>query len=147
MPSDAPEKWELFKKYNKRDVEVEMSIQHKLSRFPVPDSVWDEYHIDQEINDRGIMLDMDVVKNAIRFDAFSKARLIGTLKDKTELENPTPQSAEPSSLTSGRSLSVLRTIKIEPQAFTRVNSHHASDSIFALLIANTQICIPFPKWF
>lgn len=88
MPSDAPEKWELFKKYNKRDVEVEMSIQHKLSRFPVPDSVWDEYHIDQEINDRGILLDMDVVKNAIRFDAFSKARLIGTLKDKTELENP-----------------------------------------------------------
>ncbi len=88
MPSDAPEKWELFKKYNKRDVEVEMSIQHKLSRFPVPDSVWDEYHIDQEINDCGILLDMDVVKNAIRFDAFSKARLIGTLKDKTELENP-----------------------------------------------------------
>ena len=87
MPSNAPEKWELFKKYNKRDVEVEMSIQHKLSRFPVPDSVWDEYQ-DQEINDRGILLDMDVVKNAIRFDAFSKARLIGTLKDKTELENP-----------------------------------------------------------
>lgn len=88
MPSDAPEKWETFKAYNKRDVEVEMSIQQKLSRFPVPDSVWDEYHIDQEINDRGIMLDMDVVINAIKFDAFSKARLMGTLKDKTELENP-----------------------------------------------------------
>lgn len=88
MPSDAPDKWELFKKYNKRDVEVEMSIQQKLSRFPVPDSVWDEYHIDQEINDRGILLDMDVVTNAIKFDAFSKARLMGTLKDKTELENP-----------------------------------------------------------
>ena len=88
MPSDAPDKWELFKKYNKRDVEVEMSIQQKLSRFPVPDSVWDEYHIDQEINDRGILLDMDVVTNAIKLDAFSKARLIGTLKDKTELENP-----------------------------------------------------------
>lgn len=88
MPSDAPEKWELFKKYNKRDVEVEMSIQHRLSRFPVPDSVWEEYHIDQEINDRGIMLDMDVVKNAINFDAYSKARLMGTMKDKTELENP-----------------------------------------------------------
>lgn len=88
MPSDAPDKWKLFKKYNKRDVEVEMSIQQKLSRFPVPDSVWDEYHIDQEINDRGILLDMDVVTNAIKFDAFSKARLIGTLKDKTELENP-----------------------------------------------------------
>ena len=65
-----------------------MSIQQKLSRFPVPDSVWDEYHIDQEINDRGILLDMDVVTNAIKFDAFSKARLMGTLKDKTELENP-----------------------------------------------------------
>lgn len=88
MPSDAPDKWELFKKYNKRDVEVEMSIQQKLSHFPVPDSVWDEYHIDQEINDRGILLDMDVVTNAIKFDAFSKARLMGTLKDKTELENP-----------------------------------------------------------
>ena len=88
MPSDAPDKWELFKKYNKRDVEVEMSIQQKLSRFPVPDSVWGEYHIDQEINDRGILLDMDVVTNAIKFDAFSKARLMGTLKDKTELENP-----------------------------------------------------------
>ena len=88
MPSDDPDKWELFKKYNKRDVEVEMSIQQKLSRFPVPDSVWDEYHIDQEINDRGILLDMDVVTNAIKFDTFSKARLMGTLKDKTELENP-----------------------------------------------------------
>ncbi len=65
MSSDAPDKWELFKKYNKRDVEVEMSIQQKLSCFPVPDSVWDEYHIDQEINDRGILLDMDVVTNAI----------------------------------------------------------------------------------
>jgi DNA polymerase len=88
MPSDDPDKWELFKKYNKRDVEVEMSIQQKLSRFPVPDSVWDEYHIDQEINDRGILLDMDVVTNAIKFDTFSKARLMGTLKDKTDLENP-----------------------------------------------------------
>lgn len=88
MPSDAPDKWELFKKYNKRDVEVEMSIQQKLSHFPVPDRIWDEYHIDQEINDRGIMLDMDVVTNAIQFDTFSKARLMGTLKDKTDLENP-----------------------------------------------------------
>lgn len=88
MPSDDPDKWELFKKYNKRDVEVEMSIQQKLTRFPVPDSVWDEYHIDQEINDRGILLDMDVVTNAIKFDTFSKARLMGTLKDKTDLKNP-----------------------------------------------------------
>ena len=88
MPSDAPKKWEMFKTYNKRDVEVEMNIQQKLSRFPVPDSVWEEYHLDQEINDRGIMLDMDVVTNAIKFDAFSKARLMGTIKDKTDLDNP-----------------------------------------------------------
>lgn len=88
MPSDDPEKWERFKEYNVRDVEVEKAIYDKLSRFPVPDFVWGEYHLDQEINDRGILLDMDVVNNAIRFDAFSKARLMGTLKDKTELENP-----------------------------------------------------------
>ena len=88
MPSDAPEKWERFKEYNIRDVEVEKAIYVKLSRFPVPDFVWEEYWLDQEINDRGILLDMDVVNNAIRFDAFSKARLMGTLKDKTELDNP-----------------------------------------------------------
>lgn len=88
MPSDAPEKWERFKEYNIRDVEVEKAIYDKLSRFPVPDFVWEEYWLDQEINDRGILLDMDVVNNAIRFDAFSKARLMVTLKDKTELDNP-----------------------------------------------------------
>ena len=88
LPEHAPEKWETFKKYNRRDVEVEMSIQHKLSRFPVPDFIWEEYRIDQEINDRGILLDMDVVENAIKFDAFSKMRLMATMKDKTELENP-----------------------------------------------------------
>lgn len=88
MPSDAPEKWERFKEYNIRDVEVEKAIYDKLSLFPVPDFVWEEYWLDQEINDRGILLDMNVVNNAIRFDAFSKARLMGTLKDKTELDNP-----------------------------------------------------------
>ena len=88
LPEHDPEKWETFIKYNKRDVEVEMSIQHKLSRFPVPDFVWEEYHIDQEINDRGIALDMDVVENAIRFDDFSRTKLIATMKEKTDLENP-----------------------------------------------------------
>lgn len=88
LPTHDPEKWTTFKQYNVRDVEVEQSIQKKLSHFPVPKFVWDEYHIDQEINDRGIMLDMTVVENAIRFDAFSKAALIATMKDKTELENP-----------------------------------------------------------
>ena len=57
LPKDAPEKWELFKKYNKRDAEVEMNIMRKPAAFPVPDSVWDEYHLDQKINDRGIALE------------------------------------------------------------------------------------------
>lgn len=88
LPEHNPEKWEAFKAYNKRDVEVEMTIQQKLSRFPVPDFIWNEYHLDQEINDRGILLDMDVVENAIRFDAFSKTALMASMKDKTDLENP-----------------------------------------------------------
>ncbi|MBO4456684.1 MAG: DNA polymerase [Butyrivibrio sp.] len=82
------EKWDTFKKYNIRDVEVEQAIQKKLSRFPVPASIWKEYHKDQEINDRGILLDMTLVKNAIDFDALSKDALISALKDKTKLDNP-----------------------------------------------------------
>lgn len=88
LPEHAPEKWELFKKYNQRDVEVEMNIQKKLSHFPVPEFVWNEYHLDQEINDRGIALDMDVVKNAIKMDSISKATLMATMQDLTDLENP-----------------------------------------------------------
>ena len=88
LPCHDREKWATFKSYNIRDVVVEQEIQKRLSGYPVPESVWEEYHRDQEINDRGILLDMDVVKNAIKFDAFSKAALIATMKDKTALENP-----------------------------------------------------------
>lgn len=88
LPCHSPEKWELFKAYNKRDVEVELSIQRKLKNFPVPDFVWDEYHLDQEINDRGIALDMKVVRNAIRFDKLTKAELTKTMQEITQLENP-----------------------------------------------------------
>ena len=82
------EKWNLFKFYNKRDVEVEMSIQDRLKKYPVPDFVWEEYHLDQEINDRGIALDMDVVENAIAFDAKSKAELSEKMQKLTDLDNP-----------------------------------------------------------
>lgn len=82
------EKWEIFKAYNKRDVEVEMSIQDRLKKYPVPDFVWDEYRIDQEINDRGIALDMTLVKNAIVFDEKSKAELSGKMQELTNLDNP-----------------------------------------------------------
>lgn len=88
LPNHNFEKWELFKAYNKRDVEVEISIQKRLCKFPVPDSVWEEYHLDQEINDRGIALDMAVVENAIAFDERSKAELANKMKNITELDNP-----------------------------------------------------------
>lgn len=88
LPGHCPEKWDLFKKYNKRDVEVEMAIQQRLHNYPVPESVWDEYHMDQEINDRGIGLDMTLVNNAIAFDRQVRGRLASGLAALTGLENP-----------------------------------------------------------
>lgn len=87
-PEDAPEKWLLFKSYNLRDVETEMGIQQKLMKFPVPEFVWDEYHIDQEINDRGVRLDIPLVDTAIRMDAASRQELMDDMRRITELENP-----------------------------------------------------------
>lgn len=88
LPAHAPGKWIAFKKYNIRDVETEMSIQARLVKFPVPDSVWDEYHIDQEINDRGVALDMELVRQAIQMDGRSRSELTQAMKDLTSLENP-----------------------------------------------------------
>ena len=88
LPEHAPDKWAVFKEYNRRDVEVEMQIQEKLHKFPVPEHVWDEYHLDQEINDRGIRLDMDVVTNAISMDERVRNVLTARLKDLTGIENP-----------------------------------------------------------
>ena len=82
------EKWELFKSYNRRDVEVEIAIQQRLFKYPVPPSVWEEYVLDQEINDRGIRLDMQFVENAVQIDALTKEKLTGRLKALTALENP-----------------------------------------------------------
>ena len=80
LPLHLPEKWELFKFYNQRDVEVERSIQEKLAKFPVPEFVWEEYHMDQEINDRGVRLDMDLVHAAIEMDRRSRAELTAAMK-------------------------------------------------------------------
>lgn len=87
-PSDAPEKWTSFKLYNMRDVEVELSIKQKLSKFPVPEFIWEEYHLDQQINDRGIAIDMDVVKHAIAFYERSKDEISKQVKDMTNIDNP-----------------------------------------------------------
>ena len=88
LPQHDMEKWEQFKAYNLRDVETEMSIQKKLSRFPVPDSIWDEYHLDQEINDRGIGLDMTLVEQAIAIDSISRKNLTQQIQNLTDLDNP-----------------------------------------------------------
>ena len=87
-PEDAPEKWELFVSYNKRDVEVEMQIEEKLTRFPVPDEVWEQYWLSEGINDRGIGVDMELVENAIRIDGEVREELKRKMKRITELENP-----------------------------------------------------------
>jgi DNA polymerase len=88
MPSDDEEKWQRFKDYNKRDVETEMQIQQRLIKFPVPEEIWDEYHLDQEINDRGIKVDMDFVKQAIAIDEISHEKLMSAMQQMTELDNP-----------------------------------------------------------
>ena len=88
QPEHDAQKWKIFKSYNKRDVEVEMSIQDRLKKYPVPDFMWEEYHIDQEINDRGIALDRTLVKNAIAFDEKSKAELSEKMQKLTNLDNP-----------------------------------------------------------
>lgn len=87
-PTDAPDKWERFKAYNARDVETEIEIQQKLSKFPVPEYLWDEYHIDQQINDTGVALDMTLVREAIAMDGVSGGELSTAIKSLTSLDNP-----------------------------------------------------------
>lgn len=88
LPEHAPDKWLAFKRYNIRDVETEMSIQARLSKYPVPDGVWEEYHLDQEINDRGVGLDMELVRQAIQMDGRSRSELTQAMKELTSLDNP-----------------------------------------------------------
>ena len=87
-PKDYPDKWEIFKVYNKRDVEAEMEIDKKLSRFPVPDFIWQEFYLDQEINDRGILVDMQLADKAISLDAEAKEELTVEMQKLTGVENP-----------------------------------------------------------
>ena len=88
LPEHDPVKWSTFIAYNKRDVETEMAIQQKLSKFPVPNFLWAEYHLDQEINDRGIQLDMVLVEQAIAIDERSREELSAKMQQLTALENP-----------------------------------------------------------
>ncbi len=88
LPKEAPDKWAAFKAYNKRDVESEISIQGRLAKFPMPDSLWAEYTQDQEINDRGVMLDMELLNSAIKMDTCSRAELFEKIEQLTSLDNP-----------------------------------------------------------
>lgn len=88
LPVHDTEKWDRFKAYNIRDVEAEMQIQERLVKFPVPDPVWDEYHLDQEINDRGILVDMPFVEQCIEIDRVSRDSLTAAMQELTELDNP-----------------------------------------------------------
>lgn len=87
-PADSPEKWNVFRAYNQRDVETEQAIERRLSRFPVPDFVWQEYALDQTVNDRGIQVDLQLVQQAIRMDALTKDKLLQRMKALTNLDNP-----------------------------------------------------------
>lgn len=87
-PADAPEKWNVFRAYNQRDVETEQAIERRLSRFPVPEFVWQEYALDQTVNDRGIQVDLQLVQQAIRMDALTKDTLLQRMKALTHLDNP-----------------------------------------------------------
>jgi len=88
LPSDAPDKWEQFRAYNVRDVETEMAIKARLHKFPVPEDEWQNYILDQHINDRGIQLDLALVGQAIRFDERSRAELTKQMMAITTLDNP-----------------------------------------------------------
>lgn len=88
LPEHNMDKWQQFKDYNLRDVETEIAIQTKLAKFPVPESIWEEYRLDQEINDRGIGIDSEFVDNAIKLDEKVKAELNSKMQALTNLENP-----------------------------------------------------------
>lgn len=88
FPKHDRDRWQRFKEYNARDVETEMLIQEKLFKFPVPDFIWKEYEMDQIINDRGIAIDMDFVKQAVYIDGVSSENLMTVMQDITKLENP-----------------------------------------------------------
>jgi DNA polymerase len=87
-PKDSPEKWEIFKSYNIQDVLAELEIDKKLSKFPVPEFIWEEFYLDQQINDRGILIDTELVKSAIYLDNLAKEKLSVNMKNLTGIENP-----------------------------------------------------------
>ena len=150
LPAHAPDKWLAFKKYNIRDVETEMSIQARLSKYPVPDSVWDEYHIDQEINDRGVALDMELVRQAIQMDGRSRSKLTQVMKDLTALENPnsvqqmkqwlSDNGIETDTLGKKAVADMLKTAPLELQKVLTLRQQLAKSSVKKYRAMETAVC-------
>ena len=150
LPAHAPDKWLTFKKYNIRDVETEMSIQARLSKYPVPDSVWDEYHIDQEINDRGVALDMELVRQAIQMDGRSRSKLTQVMKDLTALENPnsvqqmkqwlSDNGMETDTLGKKAVADMLKTAPLELQKVLTLRQQLAKSSVKKYQAMETAVC-------
>lgn len=150
LPEDDIDKWEIFKAYNKRDVEVETGIQKKLCSFPVPDFVWEEYWLDQEINDRGIALDMEVVANAITLDEVTKEKLKSVMQNITDLENPNSvaqikewlcnNGVEVESLGKKKVKELLKTAPPEPAAVLEIRQQLAKSSVKKYQAMQNAVC-------
>lgn len=150
LPAHAPDKWLAFKKYNIRDVETEMSIQARLAKYPVPDSVWDEYHIDQEINDRGVALDMELVRQAIQMDGRSRSELTQAMKELTELDNPnsvqqmkqwlSDNGMETDTLGKKAVVEMLKTAPPELQTVLTLRQQLAKSSVKKYQAMETAVC-------
>ena len=150
LPAHAPEKWDAFKKYNIRDVETEMAIQTRLAKFPVSDSVWDEYHHDQEINDRGVALDMELVQQAIQMDGRSRSELTQAMKELTALENPnsvaqmkvwlSDNGVETDTLGKKAVAEMLKTASPELQTVLALRQQLAKSSVKKYQAMETAVC-------
>lgn len=150
LPAHAPDKWITFKKYNIRDVETEMSIQARLAKYPVPDSVWNEYHIDQKINDRGVALDMELVRQAIKMDGRSRSELTQAMKDLTSLENPNSvqqmkqwlsvNGVETDTLGKKAVAEMLKTVPQELQTVLTLRQQLAKSSVKKYQAMETAVC-------
>ena len=88
LPTDAPEKWAVYRQYNAQDVETERAIRKTLEKYPMPEQEWELYALDQQINDRGVRVDKKLVKNAIAVDAVFAQAAYQRAKELTGLENP-----------------------------------------------------------
>jgi DNA polymerase len=150
LPEHDMAKWSLFKRYNIRDVEVEQAVKKRLESYPVPEFIWDEYHLDQEINDRGILLDMGVVENAIIFDERSKEELTAAMKELTNLDNPnsviqvkqwlSDNGVEAESLSKKNVAALIKTVPEEPRDVLLLRQQLAKSSIKKYQAMSNSVC-------